>query len=252
MPKPISVQLYSVRDIAAEDFPGTLKKIADIGFTGVEFAGLHGACPCEIKKLIDDLGMVASSAHVGMPTAESVNALVDEAKTLGYEYLITGFGPPEFETADKVKESAAKFQAGAALLAGTGLTLGIHNHWWEFSQKIDGRYAYDLFMEEAPDIVSELDVYWSTYGGADTPAVVAANKARIPLLHAKDGCLCENHPHTAVGKGRVDFPAIVAAAGCCELKWVIVELDSCATDMLQAVADSYTYLTGAGLATGRK
>jgi sugar phosphate isomerase/epimerase len=252
MPKPISVQLYSVREIAAEDFPGTLKKIADIGFTGVEFAGLHGACPVEIKKIIDDLGMVASSAHVGMPTAESVNELVDTAKTLGYEYLVTGFGPPEFATADKVKESAAKFQAGAALLVGTGLTLGIHNHWWEFSQKVDGRYAYDLFLEEAPDVISELDVYWSTYGGADTPAVVTANKARIPLLHMKDGCLCVNHPHTAVGKGRVDFPAIVAAADPSVLKWCIVELDSCATDMLEAVADSYAYLTGAGLATGRK
>jgi sugar phosphate isomerase/epimerase len=252
MAKPISVQLYSVRDIAAEDFPATLKKIADIGFVGVEFAGLHDMCPCEVKKIIDDLGMVASSSHLGMPTPETVSEMIDTAGVLGYKYLITGFGPPDFETADKVKETAAKFQAGAALLAGTGLTLGMHNHWWEFSQKIDGRYAYDLVLEEAPDLASELDVYWSTYGGADTPAVVATNKARIPLLHVKDGCLCLNHPHTAVGKGRVDFANIIAAACPSTLEWLIVELDSCATDMLEAVADSYKYLVGSGMAEGRK
>jgi sugar phosphate isomerase/epimerase len=252
MAKPISVQLYSVRDAAAKDFPGTLKKIAGFGYAGVEYAGLHGHSPKDIAKIVKDLGMVSSSSHVGLPTKENINQMVDEAKTLGYKFLIGGFGGDDMKTEDQAKACAEKFAQATQLVKPHGLQLGMHNHWWEFDHKFGTKTPYDLIMAAAPDLVSELDIYWSTRGGADTVSVVKTWSNRIPLLHVKDGDLTEKIVHKAVGEGKVPIKAIVNAADPAVLQWLVVELDACDTDMLEAVEKSYKWLVGNGLATGRK
>jgi sugar phosphate isomerase/epimerase len=253
--KPIAIQLYSVRELCAADFPGTLKKIADIGYSGVELAGLNGLTPQEVRKLCDDLGMQVVSGHGGLPTADTVDQCVADSQVLGAKRLVTGFGPGDMDTLDKVKACAEKFQTGAELLKPSGLELAFHNHWWEF-HKVEGRLVYDVLLEMAPDVQSELDVYWATYGGSDPVDVLAKHASRVPLLHIKDGPLTGGDspdPHTAVGKGKVAMPRIVAAADPDTLDWLIVELDHCATDMLEAVADSYTYLVKeSGLASGNR
>ena len=250
--KPISIQLYTVRELAAQDFPGTLRAIADIGYKGVEFAGLHGHDPKEIAKLIADLGMKVSSSHAGLPTPETVGGIVETEATLGNTRIIGGFGPNDFKTVEDVKQAAGKFQLAAELLKPHGMTFGFHNHWWEFFT-LDGKYVYDILMAEAPDIFSELDVYWCAFGKADPVAIVGKYKSRLPVLHIKDGMLEEGkHVHTAVGSGLLDMPAIVGAADPNVLKWLIVELDACKADMMEAVRKSYGYLKSSGLGEGNK
>lgn len=251
MAAPISIQLYTLRDAAAQDFPAVLRLLAETGYAGVEFAGLHGHPATEIKALLDDLGLKASSAHVGLPTAETIPQIADEAKTLGYTRLISGFGPDDFKTSADVRRSAERFQTAAELARQHGLTFGIHNHWWEFDT-LEGHLIYDTLLEAAPDAFSELDVYWAAYAGLDPASVVASHKDRLPLLHIKDGTLEKDVPHVAVGSGKLAFPAIIEAADPTVLEWLVVELDHCATDMAEAVKASYAYLTGQGLAAGRK
>ena len=249
MPKPLSVQLYTLRDAAKQDFPAVLRSLAEIGYKGVEFAGLHGHSPQEIKSLLDDLGLVTSSSHTALPTQENLNQLVDTEKTLGNTSLIAGFGPNDFQTLDDCKRSAARFQEAAELVKPHGMTFGMHNHWWEF-HTVDNRLVYDLVLEAAPDIFSELDVYWAAFGGSDAAAVVSAHKARLPILHIKDGTLEKDVPHTAVGSGKLDMHAIIGAADPTVLEWLVVELDNCASDMMEAVRQSYAYLIGEDLAAG--
>jgi sugar phosphate isomerase/epimerase len=131
------------------------------------------------------------------------------------------------------------------------MQFGMHNHWWEFD-KIDGKLVYDILMDGA-QFFSELDVYWCAFGKSNPPEIVAKYKAKIPLLHIKDGDLIEGeHVHTAVGSGKVDMHPIIGAADPAVLQWNIVELDACKTDMLEAVKQSYRYLTSEGLAAGNK
>jgi len=248
---PISIQLYTLRDECAKDFFGVLKTLADIGFAGVETAGLHGKNPAEVAKVVSDLGLKVSSAHTSIPSSENIAELVDTAGTLGYKLLVSGFGPDDFATLDLTKQSAEKFQAAAEIARANGLEFGIHNHWWEF-HTIDGRLVYDVMLETAPDAFSELDVYWVKTGGEDPAAIVAANKSRLPLLHIKDGPAVRDQPMTAVGSGTLDIPAIIKAADPEVLQWLVVELDACATDMTEAVRQSYTYLTANGLGQGTK
>ncbi len=251
--KPVALQLYSVRELCAQDFPGTLKRVAEVGYKGVETAGYNGLTAAQVRGLCDDLGLQVVSGHGPLPTDENVEQCIADAQTLGYTTLVSGFGPGDMDTLDKVKACAEKFQRGAELLKPAGLEFAFHNHWWEF-HKLDGRLVYDLLLELAPDVKSELDVYWATFGGTDPVEVLAKHGARVPLLHLKDGPLTGDppDPHTAVGAGKVAMPRIVEAADPGVLRWLIVELDHCATDMFEAVAQSYRYLTESGLGEGTR
>jgi len=247
----IAVQLYSLRERAEKDYFGVLKDVADMGYAGVETAGLYGHTPAEVKKVCDDLGLLVCSAHAGIPTAETINEMEDTAKTLGYKYIIGGFGPDDFKTLDTIKAAAEKFQAGAELCNEHGLRQGYHNHFWEFDL-VDGRYGYSRFFELAPDVFSQLDTYWAcNFNVVDVPLVVSVYKDNLPLLHIKDGPLVKGEPHTAVGQGKMNFPEILKAAND-TTEWLVVELDACATDMTQAVRESYNYLAGNKFGQGRK
>jgi sugar phosphate isomerase/epimerase len=249
MKRPISVQLYSLRERTAKDFAGVLRDLAAMGYKGVEPAGLAGKTAREIRKMADDLGLVVSSAHCGLPTRDTINEIVDTAKTLGYEYVISGLGGDAFRTIDAIKAGAEKFQSAAELLKPHGLQMGYHNHWWEFDL-VEGRFGYSRFLEHCPDVFSELDVYWaSNFNRVDVPLIVKTHKNRIKLLHIKDGPLVQGQPHTAVGQGKLNIPDIVKAAGT-NTSWLVVELDECASDKTQAVRDSFDYLKKAGLGVG--
>jgi sugar phosphate isomerase/epimerase len=252
MPFPIALQLYTLRDLAAKDFRGTLKTVAEIGYAGVEFAGLHGQTPATVRAWLDELGLKASSAHAAAATKANLQELVDMAGTLGLDILVGGCKREAWDTPEGIRRAAEDCQAAAELLKPHGLTAAYHNHWWEM-QEFGGKYGLELFAEAAPDMGLEVDVYWArNFGKVDAASLVRRWAKRIPLLHIKDGPLEEKKAHTAVGKGRMDMAPIIAAADAKLCRWAIVELDACDTDMTTAVADSYQYLTSRNLAKGRK
>ncbi|MCA9964567.1 MAG: sugar phosphate isomerase/epimerase [Anaerolineales bacterium] len=252
MTAPISIQLYTVREALAEDFTGTIKRIADIGFVGVETAGFPGTTPAAAKALFDDLGLVVSGAHSPLPLGDKQNEVLDTMAALGSNRLISAFMPPDqYKTVAQIQQVCATLNEAYAVAAANGLTLGVHNHWWEF-QQAEGRYPYHIWLEELdPAIFFEVDTYWVTTAGLDAAEVVREFGSRAPLLHIKDGPANTEEPMLAAGQGVMDFPRIIAA-GEANTEWLVVELDRCATDMLTAVSQSYSYLTQKGLARGNK
>jgi sugar phosphate isomerase/epimerase len=257
MALPLALQLYSLREDAAQDFPKVLETVAEMGYRGVEFAGLHDHDPEEIAKLVADLGMEAVSAHMGAATEENVNEIADTAKALGLRHVVAGGGPPDFESEDTIGALAQRLETSARLLEPHGLGMGCHNHWWEFDHEVAGRCPHDILMAETEKLFAQLDVYWAAFGGHDPVEVIQRNVGRVNLLHIKDGDLVRNeegrpaNPHTAVGAGKVDIPAVVAAGEAAGTEWLIVELDHCATDMEEAVRESAAYMLSSGLAEGR-
>jgi sugar phosphate isomerase/epimerase len=110
----------------------------------------------------------------------------------------------------------------------------------------------DVMLEHLdPDVFFEVDVYWVQTAGQDPVQVVHHLDSRAPLLHVKDGPCQMDADMTALGEGVVDIPG-VAAAGARSTEWLVVELDRCATDMLEAVRKSYRYLIEKGLGHGNK
>jgi sugar phosphate isomerase/epimerase len=252
MTVPIALQLYSVRETLAKDFAGVMKKVADIGYVGVEpIFNLPGTTITEAATLFKELGLEVPSAHTLLPVGEDANRVLDFMAAFGCQCIVSGKGPDSFETTDLIKQTCDLFNEAHAVAVQNGLEFGIHNHWWEFLQ-IEGRYVYQVMLEHLdPAIFFELDTYWIKTAGVDPAEVVKELGPRAPLLHIKDGPAVKDEPHVAVGDGVLDFPSVVQAAeGAAE--WLIVELDHCATDMMEAIERSYQYLVGGGLARGNK
>jgi sugar phosphate isomerase/epimerase len=252
MTTPIALQLYSVREALSRDFTGVMKRVADIGYVGVEPAfGDLGTTPEKADQLFRELGFEVPSAHAPLPVGEDKNKVLDFMAALGSNRLFSGKGAKDFETINLIKQTCDLFNEAHAVAAENGISFGIHNHWWEF-QQVDGRYVYQVMLEHLdPGVLFQLDTYWIQAAGVDPTQVVREFGARAPSLHIKDGPAVRNVPQVAVGEGVLDFPSIIQAAED-TAEWLVVELDDCATDMLEAVNKSYSYLVGEGLARGRK
>jgi sugar phosphate isomerase/epimerase len=251
MAAPVALQLYTVRKVAEkEGYADVVRKVAAMGYAGVEPAGFPGSNAAEAAKLFKDLGRAVPAAHVPLPVGERKNEVIDVMKTLGSKRAISGLGPKEFETLELIHAACDKFNQAAANCRAAGLQFGIHNHWWEFTST-QGRLPYRTMLQRIdPDVFFELDTYWVQTGGSEPAAIVREFGKRAPLLHIKDGPAEQKVPQTAVGDGRLDFPRIIEAAGN-NVEWLIVELDDCATDMMEAVQRSIDFLRKKGLGRGK-
>jgi sugar phosphate isomerase/epimerase len=250
MSKPIAVQLFSVRKQLADDFRGTMKKIADFGYAGVESAGFTVPVE-EAAKVFADLGLKVCSAHAPFPSDEDPETVINNQRILGNTTIISDFWEDDFVDEAAIRKSAAIVQRAAEIAKAAGMRVGLHNHEHEFNSKIGGRYGYEVLLALAPEVFSELDVFWAAHGGADPVAIVTRYQSRLPFLHLKDGPVAQGRPMTAVGKGELNIPSIVKAADPNVLEWLVVELDECATDMMEAIKDSFDYLVATGLGHGR-
>ena len=249
MKPPIALQLYTLRDALANDFAATIRQVAAMGYAGVEPAGFAGSTPQAAAQLFRELGLTVCAAHSPLPLGADEKPVIEAAQLLQSPRLVCAWQPPElFQSLDGIKRVSDMLNAASVVAQAAGISLGYHNHWFEYAS-LGGRLAADILCENLDDAVFlELDVYWIKAAGQDPAAIVRQQGKRAPLLHIKDGPAIQAEPMTAAGTGVMDFSAIAAAANA---EWWIVELDSCATDMLQAVQQSYTYLTTNGLAYGK-
>jgi sugar phosphate isomerase/epimerase len=250
-PRPIAVQLYTLREEATRDLEGTLGRLARTGFVGIEPADLHGRSPREFAALAADLGLAICSSH-GFAVGDAAPGVLDAAAELGSPLVVVPVaGPERFGAVDAVKGVAEELNRASELARERGLGLAYHNHFWEWAAHGDGRLAYDVLAAElAPEVELELDVYWAVVAGQDPVQVAKDHGTRVTRLHLKDGPADDpDSPMTAAGDGVVDLAAAVAGAPAAT--WGIVELDRCDTDMFEAVEQSYKHLVGTGLSRGR-
>lgn len=252
MTAPIALQLYTIRETLAQDFAKGVERIAGIGYAGVETAGFPGTTPEAAAHLFKDLGLAVAGAHLSLPTGEQKNQVLDTLAALGCRRLICPYLPPEhFQTERGIHQVCEMLNDAQVVAEENGISIGYHNHWWEFYE-VNGRLAHDIQREYLkPSIFFEIDTYWVKTAGADPVAVVRGLGRRAPLLHIKDGPCVQNQPMVAVGAGEMDIRSVIQA-GDENTEWLIVELDACATDMVEAVEKSYRYLVDKGLGHGNQ
>jgi sugar phosphate isomerase/epimerase len=233
------------------DFDAVLAGVAEIGYQGVEPFNLYGKSPREFREQVEGLGMKISSSHTPWANRADLNEVVETLGELGLNRAIGGFMPDDFADMAAIQRTADTCLSLIDALAPQGFDLALHNHWWEF-QTIEGQPAYHHLQALVPDLRFELDTYWAAnFGAVDPVAELSRIRDKTPLLHIKDGPLEPKQPMVAVGSGRMDVGRVIAAAAEDVLEWLIVELDACATDMMTAVHESFEFLVGEGLATGR-
>ncbi|HVO43884.1 MAG TPA: sugar phosphate isomerase/epimerase [Aggregatilineales bacterium] len=253
MTAPIGIQLYSVRDALKEDFEGTLRRLADMGYIGVETANNYGESPESMARLLKSLGMRVCGMHCPLPVGDNKNKVLEIAAALGNKDVICAWMPPErFATRDGIKTLCDELNAANENARAQGLRFSYHNHDFEFTPMADGALPHEVMRQYlAPTVSFEVDTYWVQAAGGDPAAVVRQLGARAPLLHIKDGPAKRGVPMTALGEGVINITQVINAGGAFT-EWEIVELDQCATDIFEAIRTSYKYLIGKGLAHGAK
>ncbi len=249
-PPPIALILYTLRTDLARDFEGTVRAVADIGYAGVETAGFPGSTPQAAARLFKDLGLTVCAAHTALPLGDRKNEVLDTMAVLDCKRIVCPSQPSElFQSLDGIRQACDTLTEANAVAQANGLSLGYHNHWFEFTS-VEGQTGLErLAACLPPEVFFEVDTYWARVAGADPQAVIGALGPRVPLIHLKDGPGQQGQPMLPLGEGIMDIPRLLSSAASAE--WLIVELDEYDGTMLEAVRRSYTYLVGEGLARGR-
>ena len=226
----IALHLYSVREDAQNELKNTLQTVKDMGYEGVEFAGLYGHSPEQVRKWLDEIGLVPVSAHVGVDELNAdLTGTVNTYKTIGCQFIAIPWldeprrpGNPGF---DQAKKDIALI---AAECKKQGITLLYHNHDFEFV-KVGGAYMLDILYQEIPDLQTEIDTCWVNVGGEDPAGYVRKYTGRAPVVHFKDfaGRKSEgDFEYRPLGYGLQDIPSLISAAADAGAGWAVVELDS--------------------------
>ena len=291
MTKPrLAVQLFSVYPSLAGDLPGTLHRIAELGYDSVEPQS-HTGTPMElyhyyarnlaesgmgpggadqpelpsvveIKRALDEAGLTAPSCHAYLPEGDAAEAILDEQEALGSQLLVVGSiydpttdAPFDFSDLDGIKRVAERFNVAAERARSRRIRIGYHNHFEEFHTKFDGRTGLEVFFDYCePDVFAEVDTYWAQVGGRDPVELLTSLGERVELIHVKDGTGVWTNfgePTVALGRGSLDVRSILDAAS--HASAFIVEIEWVMGDAIwEALAESHQFLVDHDPALGQQ
>ena len=283
--KSIGIQLYSIPHLLNEDFPGTLEMLATIGYKELEFAGpyffssqserensilakmfglkdsgYYSHKPVELKKLLNDLGLKPTSAHISLLSLkESLEEILEAATSVGHRYIICPFLTAP--TLDDYKAAADTFNQIGEKCQQAGIQFCYHNHSFEFG-KLEGEVPLDVLLTRTDDSLMkmELDLFWTKVAGVDPLEYFSRFPGRFPLVHVKD-MAAEMEPDssfetfqnqeairrifsnlTDVGQGIIDFKSILSHSRQAGIEHYFIERDF-PEDQLRFVQRSYEHLS---------
>jgi len=267
--KNVGLQLYTLRnEIEAQGIVPVLEKVAKLGYTWMEGFGYEGRkilglAPKELKKVLDDLGMIMPSVHAVTEVSsdggkdaviKQMTESVEDVKAVGAKYLVWAFLQEEDRTSiEDYKRHLVTWNQFGKMCKEGGLQFAYHNHDFEFLTP-DGINAYDMIMENTdPDEVKfELDLYWITRAGYDPVEYFSKAPGRFPLWHVKDmidqpyysedG---EERYFAEVGNGVIDFARIFKARETAGLDYFFVEQDFTQKTPFESIEISINYLNKA-------
>jgi sugar phosphate isomerase/epimerase len=248
----LAVMMYTVLEQARADLEGTLARLAEIGYQGIETYGLvEHFGPARVRRAIDAAGLTLTSAHTPFPAGEQAERILDENAELGAGVLVWSMERAEFDSPAAITAGLARVNEAAERAAARGMRVAYHNHFAEFSRVFDGQRAYELLLGQLDDrVLVELDAYWALMGGADAAEVLTRLGDRAWFVHIKDGPAVsyDDDVMVPIGEGQIDWPRVLTAPS--GLRWHIVELERLHIDTFEALRRSYDYLTAAGLSAG--
>lgn len=236
-----SLQLYTLRNAIQEDLPGTIRKVAEIGFTQVEPYNFVATAK-ELGAALKENGLTAPSGHAPL-LSQDQDQIFAAAKELGITTVIDPYLPAEhWQDAETIRTTAAKLNAAARKGAEYGIRVGYHNHAWELESSIEGRTALEYFEGLLdPELVLEVDTYWVAVGGQDPVDILTKLGDRVKFIHIKDGPLnADTKAQQPAGQGKIPVWDVINAAKSLEVG--VVEFDDYSGDIFDGIAQSLSFL----------
>ncbi len=269
----VGIQLYSLREEMEKDMDATLKKVSEMGYDCVEFAGFFDHSAEQVLELLQKYGLQAPSIHQSLEPylGQDCDAFITFIKKLGVRYSVIPWeDKATYQDPDRYQAFLDNVRTVGAKLAQHGIQLCYHNHDFEL-EKIDGKYILDRLYEdvEEPLLFTELDLCWIKYGGEDPVAYLNKYAKRSKIVHFKDfyaktmaagpayalidakgkeiktdNDTSDNGFHFCpLGQGVQDFAPMVEAVRASDIEYVVYEMDDWYdADPFELARISRTYL----------
>ncbi|MEX0662162.1 MAG: sugar phosphate isomerase/epimerase [Balneolaceae bacterium] len=224
---PLGVQLYSVRHELDEDFEGTVAKLAEMGYEGLEFADYHGLSGGEIKSILDKYDLHCCGSHVRMDVlrGDAFEETVAFNKAMGNEYFIIRWIEEDERTdRETFMQTIEEYNEVAAKLEEHGMRLGYHNHDYIF-EKFGDEYLWDILAENTDDrFILQLDTGHATLMGIDPVEFIHRHPGRTASIHAK--AYSATNEEAVVGEDDLDWAGIIEASESVGgIEWYILEYE---------------------------
>ncbi len=213
MPR-LFLQMYSLRHEIAADPEGTIRRVAGLGFDGVELAGDYGWPASRWQTVLGEAELMVVSAHSGLEALEAdLPTRIKFARAIGTNTLIVPALSKSLQTTAGYHEAACRLNTLGQRLANEGFTLGYHNHAFEFDrlERSNPLCGMDiLLMDTDPGLVHfEFDTFWLEYSGHNAVDFIRQHAARVFFVHAKD-LRKRDREDVPAGVGDVDFPTLMS------------------------------------------
>lgn len=221
------IQLYSVRNELEQDTPGTLTVLREAGYDYVELYGVDPDDAVHWRDMLQKSNLSVIAAHVDYElVVDKTQAVVAMARTLNYEDIIVPW--LQLDTLAEWEAAAQKMDEVGAAVAGEDLRLGYHNHDHEFARVGDKRPFDIIFGTAKPEnLFLELDVRWGSAHGSDPLEIIRTFGDRCRFLHLKEDPVSHDPEESAdLGKGTIDWPAVIQAGRAIGVRGYIVEQDN--------------------------
>jgi len=242
---PIAVQMFSLREESEADFAGTLKKVAELGYDGVEFAGYGGLTAKEVRELLDQYGLQAVSSHIPLDQLiNSADQVIADQKILGSRYVVCPFLPPESRTEVFYQKLIISLEQLGKKFRASGITLCYHNHDFELDRLADGRMALESILDDTSpeNVQAEFDIYWLAKRNEDPVNWLNRYQGRTPLVHLKDMTTDREQFFAELGTGGIDVQAVLETGNSVGVQWWIVEQDESRRTPFESIEISINYL----------
>ncbi len=239
---PFALQLFSIYQEVKDDFVGTLTKLKEYGYSGVEFAGIYGKESSKVQDVCSDIGLVPVSAHIGFDVFvnSGIEKELDFVKSLGVKYVVVPFLHEEYRQGEGFDFWIKTMLQISKAAAERDLKLGYHNHNFEFNTKVGEKYLLDHIFDTvgAENVYAQLDIGWVSIGKEDPFKYINKYKGFVPNIHIKDFYFPDLIPEDKrdpdevdyfdfrpMGRGSLDIPKVFKTAEEAGTEWFIVEQD---------------------------
>lgn len=241
--KEFNIQLYSLRELTRNGFLGVFERIAEIGYTGVEFAGYGNLSASQMKELLDQYGLKSISSHV--PLERLLKNREEEFaynQHLGTKAIIVPCY--DMKTVKEVETFSKQLSSIAKEVQSAGFTFGYHNHAHEFAIAKDSITWMDLLLQltDPKEIALELDVYWAAYAGVDILSFMEEYKDRIRLMHLKQMADYESKACVDLDQGVLDFKSIIQKGLEIGIEHFILEQEEFAVSPYESIKKGYQHV----------
>jgi sugar phosphate isomerase/epimerase len=236
-----------VRDDMKKDPLSTLEALAKSGYHYVEgygynnrkWQGVHDLAL--MKSILAESGLTMPSAHFVLKSSDFdakkgdftdvFKQMLEDAASVGQKYFVSSnIVSEDRKDLDAFKNLCDVMNKSGELFKKNGLKLGYHNHEFEFD-KIGDTTIFDTMLKEvdAKNLTIQMDMGWAVYANQNPLDWFKKFPKRFELSHMKDGNkrgdTTNKHTSCIIGKGDVDFKAIMENRKLAGLKMLIVEIE---------------------------